>query len=345
LPEPSRRGPSPEQAAGRAPAGPAIPAEPASPVATRVEVEVFDARFELRHGHASFEDDTLTLRLTGEPVACSARPELVGRPPAMGATLTVRIASGPGGHFFAGHAVGFNMTFEPARTGAGSSSPELLSSEGLWAPVVALALQPSTWNAGDRVRGTIEGDQDRIGGTAIRGAFDVELCNDAHDRRPLPVTAPATPVRGNLGDTPLVPRTVYALIQHHTAFHRTHPGAVQHVRHGGIPEIGFLVFYAQPNVPCPKVSEVLAQPPMIYLRNLGGTSAERMLGGPQPADAVVTHGDRDVGWPAWFQLDSFTYTAGAKLTGSLWAGSSVPGGQGQFAGRFEAIVCDAGLDL
>lgn len=155
---------------------------------------------------------------------------------------------------------------------------------------------------------------------------------------------PATPPAAR----PETTRVEVAILEHHGPFGRRTPGVAWHASHAGIPEIAVLVFSAQAHAACPQgVMAVLENPPMLYLRNLGGTAAERMLTGAQPADAFLASGGRAAAWPAWVQFDNFTYTDGDKLRGSLWTSmaSDSPDVQGEFGGRFEAVVCDPGLGL
>ena len=310
----------------------------------------------LRFGIASGSVEGLVIQLFSEPAACSAQRF---SDPSGGDELSFKVPPGPGGTYFAGHAVSTTMLVQafdertqiPAGLARGAGVPGMSFPKalGIGGAAGSVTLERVTPRAHAHVRGTVEGLESSLLGTAeVHGHFDVELCDDV-EGAPLRATAPTGPIRGHRGQTALVPRTIHAMVMQRAASHDEAIETAIDRGDGSLAEIWRLVFYAAANVPCPPHGKEHneREAVVVMAQGIGGTSrAHPSLGTPQPTSielfgAQGPPNDVTDVWPAWVQIEApLDFTAGAKLHGMLWAESAHDDDvKGTFGGHFEATVC------
>lgn len=156
----------------------------ASPAAAGVRATIAGRAVRLDHGLAIIDAQHLHLYLSDAPVSCP-------RPPIARAVTALHLAipPGPGGRFYAGTAIGAELSVE----GPG----------GLAEDIAIVRLGP----VGRRARGTLDGE-------LARGNFDVPVCDGAAAAdTSLPEAAPPGPVRGTVRAAPFVARSGLALLQ------------------------------------------------------------------------------------------------------------------------------------
>ena len=275
------------------------------------------------------------------------------REPTSGYALRFELPGGPGGAHYAGHPTGVLATVEGFGQTAALPGPE-----GFRVPLVDIVpalvtLDPVPSHAHARLTGAIDLDAVTLFATwGFHGRFDVELCDELpRDPHPLRATAPTTPLAGAHGRTPLVPRTVHALVGHRWTSRRELLAHRDDATPGPIAELDRLVFYADANVPCPATGELVAGRHLLgAVRSIGGTNgAHPALGAPQPTQLAFAApgggGELDsMGdlWPAWVQIDApLAYTTGSPVHGALWAEApAYLGVTGTFGGQLDAVVCE-----
>jgi hypothetical protein len=307
----------------------------ASPTTSDVTLTVDGAQHALRWGFAAYFEGGARIELFDAPVDCSMTMNTASELP--GAHVHVFVPSGPGNHYFAGHAIGVEATV---------LAPTTLPIPA-WAAIAKL--EPSTWKQGARVRGTIEGHAAYlIGSAGVAGNFDVELCQDVDDAEDhIAATAPSGPARGKIGKDVIAPKTVLALVLHAPAT-RDEATDVAIDRGHGSRRFLWIGFFAEANVPCPKTGDWdPARRPALYLQNPAGAGMEHpLVGTQQPANAVFVKRGSDLldiraVWRGWVQFDNLGFDPNTKIRGTVWQQPpSFEDAKGTFGGRFEATVCD-----
>jgi hypothetical protein len=318
-------------------AGSAAVPNDAPPGATDLTLTVDGSQHALRWGFVTDQQDVARIELFSGPVDCSMSHRDASELPA--ARLLVSVPSGPGGHYFTGHAIGvWAILVAPV----GRAIPP-------WAAIAKL--EPSTWKRGARVRGVIEGHHsNRDGSVGVVGSFDVEVCDVLDDNAGSHVaaTAPASPARGAIGKDRIAPKTVLALVNRAPATLEEATSVAAGRSRGSRRSLSF-GFFAQANVPCPTTeSWDPDHMPQLYLEDPGGAGMEQpLVGTQQPANATFPKtdqkGDRVFRalWNGWVQYDNLVFDQGAKIRGTISVQSPFyEQEKGTFSGRFEATVCD-----
>ena len=306
----------------------AIPdAAPDAPATgTEVTVTIDGTPHVLRYGIAMALLDQLEVLLVADPIDCATRPD--GKPPETSYELSFEMPPGPGGTYFAGHPVGEAITVEAHHQTHhlpdAPASFTIPASYMMIGPTSAITLDA----IGDRVRGRLAGNEVSMFGTvAVTGSFDVAMCDKPPASKGLRADAPATPASGRDNHSPLVARSILAVVG-------SRPASVAEAREHRASgrQLERIVFYADAGVSCPPAGahEILRVSP------IGGTG-DYPSSEPQPASVEISGS----AWPAWVAIaEPPSLITGKLVRGRLWA-ASLPGDDhaGTFGGTFTATVC------
>jgi hypothetical protein len=297
---------------------------------------------EYRWAIAIPSEQGLDVRLLSEPVeTCGhhAKAEygfLMYGPP-KGHRLRFVLPPGPGSTYFAGHPIGVDLV-----DGA-KSLRDPVSYGGVQPEVVIfgthqnlVTIEPFERAKGARVRGKLSFSMKHVafGEPHGEGTFDAELCDVPNPGADQSASAPKGPVAGKIGPLSFEVRSAVAVIS----------------REPDNPYLIGLELSSTPGLGCLDFDKLEDQQrhDTLHVANIGGANKTHLvLHQPQPADASMRSENRDANWfhaarHAWVTFDAFSFEAGKKIQGTLFA-SSWPGdvedGRGEVGGRFEAIVC------
>ncbi|HKA89545.1 MAG TPA: hypothetical protein VKE22_17890 [Haliangiales bacterium] len=250
----------------------------------------------------------LVVRATDVPGPCGDGPWKA--PPPWDAVVTIDLAPGPGGRFFAG---------APFGAIAGYAKRSLMEASGLDPSYLRIDLEPFELAPGKHVRG-------RIAGAQIAGRFDAEICGGGLEAlRGLPVEAPAHPATGTLAGKPFEVRRALALVSSQSKSR----------------QVNAIVLYGATGPTCAAYRDAKG-PAMVWLSDLGGAStAVPLLGSPQQATAryraeaggPTLPEDRSV--DAWVRFDELRFDVAKKVRGAMVVKSA----DADVAGTFAAEVC------
>lgn len=352
--------PSPPPADARAPidAAPAPDAAPVDPAPAGVDaaIAIDGERYAIPFGYATTASDGIYLTLTSNRVDCRTKPAYGD--PKTDVLLRLTIPVGPGGTYYTGHWISTSMIATLAhkrqhfeRAGLGLDMAYTNGVTGAGANINAEV--PAKLAAGTHIKGELDAfEANLLGAVKIAGHFDLELCDAPPDyAKPLPAQAPAGPVHGSRGGVAF-PKigSVHAVVHESSSTVDNAIDVSIHRAHGDLPELFYLYFYAEPNVPC-GVDEAASKDATLVVaaQSLGGTSkVHPTTGVAEPTAILIYDGERghtasdfmEV-WPAAIVLDGpLDYTDGARLRGAIWSTEAhYSEKKGSFGGHFEATVC------
>ncbi len=252
------------------------------------------------------------------------------------------LSPGPGGGYYAGHAIGLAVSWNSARlklkqSHAGPHQTKLL-------------LDPFVAKDGEHVKGTLSVDQStkvsRPDGTRVqyeyraRGAFDVVICpafGGVTGLDPLAKTAGPGLVTGTFAGHAFTAMSALAFVQKDWST--------------GLHYLDSIELYPVAEPPCSDRYKLTASE-HLTIRAIGGSGTLFALTGQQPMEPTFTIPKTagGLGYPKWFgggqrrgwiQFDAFDLSA-TKLSGEMFAESSAkskPDETGKLTGRFTAKVC------
>jgi len=291
-----------------------------------------------RYGRAQLGWGGLHVTLSTEKIGCS-----YATPGDESYQIDLDLSPGPGGTYYAGHAIGVAVSWNSARlklkqTHAGPHQTKLL-------------LDPFVAKDGEHLKGTLWVDQttkvSRPDGTRVqydyraRGSFDLVICpgyGAAVGLDPLAKTAGPGLVTGTFGGHAFTAKSALAFVQKDWS--------------SGLHYLDSIELYAVEEPPCSDRYKLTATE-HLTVRAIGGSGTLFPLTGQQPMEPAFTVPKTipgGSGYPKWFgggqrrgwvQFDAFDLSA-TKLSGDLFAESS-PGSKpeetGKLTGHFSAKIC------
>jgi hypothetical protein len=277
------------------------------------------AKATLRYGRATTSADGLDIILTADPTSC-------GQPVNEGSTYArVLVGAGPGGNFFAGRAIGVEVTF--AIADKKTSAAPFHST---------LTLEPFELQDGGKLKGTVAFEGRGKPRGYGHGGFEIEICK----KTPLPDGAaqPASvsgPVKGSYGDHAFDSGT--ALIELSES-------------NDGPPYLDSVYFFPEKGVTCGLRGDHLTN--ALRIHQFASAQGDVRWKQAQPASASFVFPEdgqpKDHAFggrfhPAWIQFDALEHKRGTTAKGSMHVDALVvPGTEttpAKIEGTFEATVC------
>jgi hypothetical protein len=264
----------------------------------------------LPHAVAYVHFGRLEVRATDRPGPCVV--DFPTAPPPWDSIVTIGLAPGPGGHFFAGAPFGAPVTYARRSTREGA---------GLDPSYVRIELEPFELARGQHVRGRVSADDHVV------GRFDADICGDGLDTlHGLPAEVPARPAAGTLAGKPFQVRRAFALVSSQSSSRM----------------LSAVVLFDAPGPTCASYRDANG-PAMVWLSDFGGaSSAVPLLRSPQPATASYRAArggatlPQDQPLPAWVRFDDLRFAVGKKVRGAVVLKSD----DADVAGTFTADVCN-----
>jgi hypothetical protein len=315
-----------------------VPADAPPPGPTSVEANIRD-KFWFRYAIAVVSEQGLDVRLLSDATEtcehyAKEKYTYVSDAPEKGHRLRFVLPRGPGNTFYAGHPIGAEIvdSAKSLRIGADEDSDYVV----IRPSHNTIKIESVDLRKEGRLKGTISfaADHNMFGKITGRGGFDAEICGVPNQESATPALVPKTPVSGRIGPLPFSAKSAIAVVGN--------DGAQRYVVQ--------LALSSTPGLTCADfVDGARAKKNhVIIVDSIGGSGeSSPIVGFPQPANAEIFSANEHASWwkarrRTWVQFDALPFTAGAKITGSLYAGSwkdGVPEAAGQVAGRFEALVC------
>ena len=293
-----------------------------------------------KFGRAQFSYGSLHVTLSTEKIGCAW-----ATPGDEAYQVDFDLAPGPGGTYYAGHAIGTQVTWNSSRLKLRqlSAGPHQ----------TRLSVDPFVAKDGEHIKGTLAFDAAtkivRPDGTRVdyeyrgRGAFDVSICPSYSGSMtgldPLSPTAGLGPVKGTYGGRAFTAASALAFVQKDWTT--------------GAAYLESIEFYAAPTAGCSDRWTLASSTDHLVARAIGGSGTKFTVTGPQPMEPAfsVPKTSGGLGYPRWFgtyqrrgwiKLDALDLKSGATVTGELVA-ESAPGSKadetGKMSGHFTAKVC------
>ncbi len=294
----------------------------------------------LKFGRAQFSYGSLHVTLSTEKIGCAW-----ATPGDDAYQINFDLAPGPGGTYFAGHAIGTQVSWTSSRLKLRQSHAGPHQTK-----IVVDSFVPKD---GERIKGTVAFDTAakivRPDGTRVdyeyrgRGAFDVSICpGTSGSLTGLDALSPVAtigPVKGTYGGRPFVATTALAFVQKDWTT--------------GAAFLESIELYAGPPVTCADRWSKAASTERLVVRAIGGGGTKFVLTGTQPMEPAfnVPKPAGGTGYPrlfgsyqrrGWIKLDALDVSSGATLKGELVAESaagSKADETGKMSGQFAAKVC------
>ena len=275
----------------------------------------------LRYGKATTSADGLDVFLTSDPTTC-------GAPVTEGSTyLRMLVGAGPGGAFFAGRAIGVEITFSIA--GKTTSSAPFHST---------LTLEPFELQDRGKLKGTVAFEGRGKPRGYGHGPFEIEICKKNALPEGYAQTEPGAvsgPVKGSFGDHAFEAGT--ALVE------LSEPN-------DGPPYIDSVYFFPERGLTCGQRGDHLVN--ALRIHQFASAKGDARWKEAQPAAASFVFPENDQPkdhafggrfHPAWIRFDALEHVRGTTAMGAMHVDALVvPGAEttpAKIEGTFEAFVC------